>query len=401
MPADNAALPLLQILSPVMSRETLPVAAQIRMSEGEHQIATLTVLTPLARDRMVLDASVPASLVLPEGTPVSFLWGSSAADSAVWYGYVSSRQVQTTKAQTGGNPQVAVVPVVYTCTGVSMPMQSAMGRSYTGVTASAAARLVIADYGISSYIQPHQRIWPALAQGTLSDFAWLAKLAGMVGYRVVMDTAGISFADAATDLTPASAAIPIYARNLMPGLWDSLISFEPVSGQTDPSGATLTSYTSYAVRPTSGISASSTLSPPVLGGDGLSSAPSFARIAAGSARSFSDTRYTAAAQAAASRYWVYAAAEVDGSTALRPGRKVKLGGAAITAADAGFWRVGTVTHAVTLAAIGQAYATYYAHLELGRDQAGSLNLTAPAPALGRMPAMTLSGARWISPGAGR
>jgi hypothetical protein len=399
MPSNDLARPRLSVLTPAMSRETLPIAAQIRMSEGEHQIATLTVLTPLSRDRQVLDASVPASIVLPEGTPVSFLFGSSAADTAVWYGYVASRQVQSTKAQ-HGNPASPVVPVVYTLTGISMPMQSAAGRAYAGISASAAARNVIGGYDVAAYIQPHPRIWPTLAQGTLSDFAWLAKLADMVGYRLIVDANRISFADAGVDLTPTTAAVPRYARNVQPGVWDSLIAFDPASGQSDPSGATVSSYTSYAVRPSSGISAVTTHSPPIISGDGTVGAPTFTRVAGGSAQSLSDAQYTAAAKAAASRYWVYAKATVDGNTALRPGRRVQLGGAGLTAADTGFWRVCTVTHAITLSGLGQAFATYYAHMDLGRDQANALNLTAASPALGQAPAMSLSGSRWISPGGG-
>ena len=397
MPSNSLALPHLTVLTPAMSRETMPIAVQIRMSEGEHQIAALTVLTPLSRDRSVLDASVPASVVLPEGTPVAFRWGSSAADSAVWYGYVSSRQVQSTKAQSA-NPSSPVVPVLYTLTGISNPMQSAPGRSYTGVSASAAARSVIGGYGGAPYIQPHPRIWPSLSQGTLTDFAWLVKLAGMVGYRLIADTNRISFADAATDLTPATAAIPLYSRVLQPGVYDTLIAWDPVSGQTDPSGSTVSAYTSYAVRPSSGISAQTTVSPPIVGGDGVSSAPTFTRISSGPAQSLSDARYTAAASAAGSRYWVYGDATVDGNTNLRPGRKVALGGSGIASADAGFWRVSTATHAVTLSALGQAYATYYAYLELGRDQTNALNLSPANPPLGQSPAMSLAGARWISPG---
>lgn len=394
----DPSLPRLTVIQPVMSRETLPVAAQIRMSEGEHQIATLTVLTPFSRDRSLLDASVPASLVLPEGTPVSFLFGSSVADTAVWYGYVSSRQVQSSKAQSFGNNQAPVVPVVYTCTGVSMPMQSAGGRSFTDVTATAAARSVIGAYNIASYIQPHARIWPTLAQGGLSDFAWLAALAKKIGYRLIADTNRIVFADAATNLTPSGSAVPAYSRNLQQGRYDTLISFDPSSGQTDPSGSTVSSYTSYAVRPTSGLTAATTHSPSITGLDGVSGAPSFTRVAGGSARSYSDAQYNALAAAAASRYWVYASALVDGNTALRPGRTVSVSGTGVTAADTGSWRISTATHAVTLAALGNRYATYYADLELGRDQAASLNLNPATPALGRAPGMSLSSKRWISPG---
>jgi len=392
-----AALPRLTVLTPSMDRHTLPIAVQIRMAEGEHQIATLTVLTPLARDRRALDANVPASLVLPEGTPVKFAWGSSLADTSIWYGYVSSRQVQSTKAQIA-NPQAPVVPVVYTLTGISRPMQSARSRAYTGVSASAAARSVIADYGLAAYVQPHPRIWPALAQGSLSDFAWLTQLAEKIGYRLNADVDRITFADAGTDLTPTSITPPTFSRALQSGIWDSLIEFDPASGQSDPSGSTVAAITSYAVRPSSGTAAAVNLAPGIVGADGTTGAPTFSKIACGSAQSYADAADNAAAEAAGSRYWVYANATVDGSSTLRPGRTVVLGGDGVTAADQGRWRISCATHALTLSSLGQATATYYAYLDLGRDQYADLDVTAPTPPLDRAGAMSLVSGSWISPG---
>lgn len=391
--------PRLAVTSPPLSRQLLPVAASVRMAEGQHQIATLTVLTPLQRDRQLLDARVPASLVLPEGTPVSFTFGSSAADTAVWCGYVSSRQVKTTKAQ-AGNAQAPVVPVVYTCTGISMPMQSALSRAYTGVTASAAARRVVADYNLAAYIAPHPRIWPALAQGKLSDFAWLCQLAAMIGYRLVVDVDRITFAPAELDLTPAQLTAPTFTKNLVPGIYDTLIAFDPASGQTDPSGAVAASVASYAVRPSSGTAHGATAVPAIARGDGAASAPYFTQIATGTAQSYSDAQYNAAAHAAGARYWVYADATTDGASSLRPGRTLRLAGSGLSAADQGRWRISVVTHTVNMSVLGRATATYHAQLELGRDQYADLTLATPRPPLGRAAAMALTGGRWISPGAG-
>lgn len=387
----------LSVLAPVLSPQLLPVAASIRMSEGEHQIATLTVLTPLARDRAALEASVPSSLVLPEGTPVAFTWGSSLADMATWYGYVASREVQASAAQ-HGNTAIPVVPVRYTLTGISMPMQSPRARAYTGVTASAAARRVIADYNLAAYVTPHPRIWPTLAQGTLSDFAWLGRLAELVGYRLVVDTDRISFAPAEIDLTPASVAVPVVNRNIAPGIYDTLITFDPASGQSDPSGAVAATQAAFAVRPSSGTPALAAAIPAIATGTGGVTAPTFTRIATGTAQSYSDAAYNAAAAASASRYWVYAKAKVDGSARLRPGRSVLLAGSGLPTADQGTWRVSTVTHTLELSAIGRTTSSYYAHLELGRDQADGLDVRPPHPPLARASAPVLTGGRWSSPG---
>lgn len=399
MPSVNAPGPRLTVLTPSLSGQLLPIAAQIRMAEGVHQIANLTVLTPLSRDRQLLDSTVPASIVLPEGTPVSFLFGSSAADTAVWCGYVASRQVQHTKTS-ATNSLAPVVPVLYTLTGISMPMQSAKSRAYTRITATSAARNVINSYGIAAYIQPHPRIWPALAQGTASDFVWLTQLASMIGYRLIVDTDRIAFVPAETDLTPSTVAEPVYSRSVTPGVYDTLIAFDSSSGQTDPSGAVVASQQSYAVRQTSGVAQSVAASPQINLGNGTSTSPYFTRIATGTAQSYSDAAYNAAAAAACARYWVYASATVDGYTALRPGRTVRAAGTGLSAADQGAWRVSTVVHSINLSPLGRATSTYYAQLELGRDQYADLDVVTPHPPLGRAAAMTLSGGRWISPGAG-
>lgn len=393
-----AALPRLSLITPAMDKHVLPIGVQIRMAEGEHQIAVLTVLTPMPRDRRALGAAIPDNILLPEDTPVAFSWGNSLADAATWYGYVSSRQFQSTKAQIA-NPLAPVVPVSYTLTGISMPMQSARARAYTGITASGAARRVLHDYGVSAYIQPHPRIWPALAQGTLSDFAWLTELAGRIGYRLNVDVSAVSFADAGTDLTPNALTPPRYTRSLQPGVWDSLIAFEPSSGQSDPAGARVATVTSYAVRPSSGVAAGVSLEPPIIGADGIALAPTFTRISSGTAHSYADAAANAAATAARSRYWVYAKATVDGSSALRPGRVVELAGDGIPVADQGRWRIGCVTHALSLSALGSTTATYYAHLELGRDQYAGLGVAAPSPPVAMAPAMSLIGGSWVSPGA--
>lgn len=399
MPSLNAPGPRLTVLAPALSGQLLPIAAQIRMAEGVHQIATLTVLTPLSRDRQLLDSTVPASIVLPEGTPVSFAFGSSATDTALWCGYVASRQVQNTKTS-ATNSMAPVVPVVYTLTGISMPMQSAKSRSYTGITATAAARMVINSYGIAGYVQPHPRIWPALAQGTLSDFAWLAQLACMIGYRLLVDTDRICFVPAETDLTPGNAAVPSFSRANIPGVYDTLISFDSSSGQTDPSGAVLATQQSFAVRPSSGTSAQVAASPRINLGNGTSGSPYFTQIASGTAQSYSDAQFNAQAATAAARYWVYADAMVDGYTGLRPGRTVQLAGSGLSGADQGRWRISCATHAVNLSPLGRTTSSYYTTLELGRDQYADLDVALPHPPLAQAVPMTLSGGRWISPGAG-
>lgn len=399
MPSLSAPGPRLTVTTPALSGQLLPIACSIRMGEAVHQIATLTVLTPLARDRTLLDSSVSASLVLPEGTPISFIFGSSAADTAIWCGYVSSRQVQHTQTSTT-NPMAPVVPVIYTCTGISMPMQSARSRAYTGITASAAARSVIGSYGLGAYITPHPRIFPALAQGAASDFTWLTQLASMIGYRLLVDTDRIAFVPAEIDLTPSTVAVPVFTRAVTPGLYDTLIAFDSTSGQSDPSGSVLTTQRSYAVRPSSGTAASVAASPRIGLGDGTTTTPYFTTIADGSAQSYSDAAYNAVAAAAATRYWVYAQATVDGYTALRPGRTVQLAGSGLSAADQGRWRISTATHSISLSALGRATSTYYAQLELGRDQYADLDVNPPHPPLPRAAAMTSSGGRWISPGAG-
>jgi phage protein D len=384
--------PRLALLTPLPDSRRPVIGAEIHLAEGRHAVATLTVLTPVAADRALLESVVPASMIYPDKTPVHFRYGSSAADLYDFYGYVSSHRKLTSSAS-ARIAGIATVPVQYTLTGMSMVMQSARNASFPAATASGIARRIAAANQLAAYVTAHPRLFPAKTQAATSDFKFLAALAEQVGYRFWVDNALLYFVDPTLSLTPGGLGAPVLRRDLKPGVWDTLASFTPTIGETDPTGAYLTSHSAYTLRHDSGALASSTVTPTRLSGASVST-PSFTRIAQGAlASSQGEADHVAQAAAAHARYWVHASASTDGNTALRPGRSVILAGDGLAGSDRGAWRITGAVHRISLDIVTNLRNTYTADLELGRDQEASLTLrAAPDPAPFPAPVVLVGGA---------
>jgi len=392
LPAPAFA-PALTVRSPALDSHRLPVAAQIRLAVGEHAIAQLTVLTPVTADRQALEQSVPSSMIIADRTPVHFTYASSPADSYDFYGYVASHR----KLSTQGVSRIAgmvTLPVQYTLTGSSMPMQNAVSRSFLNTTGSAIARQIAAANQLAAYVTPSPRIFPAKTQAAVSDFSFLQDLAAQVGFQCWVDNSLVYFVDPAVSIDPAGFSAPVLRRDMQPGVWDTLSAFESTVGETDPSGSYLTSYSANTLRSSSGQLATASAIP-TRTSPGASAPPAFARVVKGSvASSYAEAQDIANAAMSTQRYWVSACASCDGDTRLRPGRTVRLAGRALPGADQGLWRICQATHRITLDPLLKAHNTYHIDLELGRDQEGALNLTSPRPVAPAPGAMVLSGSAW-------
>lgn len=392
LPAPAFA-PALSVVSPALDSHRLPIAAQIRLATGAHAIAQLTILTPVAADRQALEQSVPSSMIIADGTPVHFTYSSSNADGYSFYGYIASHR----KLSTQGASRVAgmvTLPVQYTLTGSSMPMQNAVSRSFLNTSASSIARQIATANQLAAYVTVSPRTFPAKIQAAVSDFSFLQDLAAQVGFECWVDNSLLYFVDPAVSIDPAGSGAPLLRRDMAPGVWDSLSAFEATVGETDPSGSYLTSYTASTLRSASGQLATAS-AVPVRVSPGKSSAPAFGRVVKGRiASSYAEAQAVANAAMSTQRYWVSATATCDGDTRLRPGRTVSLAGNALPGADQGAWRICQATHRISLDPLLRAHNTYFVDLELGRDQEDSLNLTTPRPVAPEPGAMVLSGSAW-------
>jgi phage protein D len=392
LPAPSFA-PNLTLVTPPIDGNHRLAGAQIRLAEGQHALAQISVLTPLDPSQSAVNAAVPAALIWPDFTPVHFTYGSSLSDITDFYGYIASSRIQPEQTPTRLSG-IATATVQYTLTGTSMYMQSALSRSYLNTTASAIARQIAAAHQLAVYTTPSPRLFPAKTQANQSDFAFLQALAQQVGARCWVDNALLYFVSPATNIDPAGAAVPAFQHNRTPGQWDTLSQWQPTVGESDPSGAILASHTATTVRSASGLIATATVTPQRVSG-GQTSAPALSSIVrdqlAGSA---GEAEQIAQAAADNQRYWVSANATVDGNTALRPGRQVTISGNAISGSDAGTWRICQAVHKITLDLIAAWHNTYLCDLSVGRDQEGSLSLqqpVVPAPLPGPM---TLIGSTW-------
>lgn len=385
--------PQASVVVPVLGSHRLLTDVQVRFAQGEHAIAQLTVLTPVSADRGALEVVVANPLIVADRTPVHLVFGSSAADAYDWFGYIASHRVLSSQgvSRVAG---VATVPVQYTLTGTSMVMQSARSRSFPTSTASGIARQIAAANQLASYVTPSTRVFAAKTQAGVSDFQFLRELAEQVGYRFWVENGLLFFVDPALSVAPEGSRPPVFRRDLHPGVYDTLTAFDATVGETDPSGAYLTAHTVNTVRGDSGALASATVTPLRVGAGSVST-PAFTRVVRGQlASSYAEAQAVARAAAGNNRYWVHAAATVDGHTGLRPGRAVQVAGDGLTGAHRGLWRVGGATHRVTLDPLMRAHTTYAVDLELGRDQESSLSLRAPRAGAPREPGMVLAGGVW-------
>ena len=384
--------PRVTMITPALTSHRLLRCAEIYLAEGRHALAQLTVLVPMAADRQVLEAAVPSAMIWPDRTPVHFTYGSSASDVYDFYGYIASHAI----APANGSARIAglaTASVCYTLTGSSMLMQSAKHQSFPSASASSIARQIAAANQLASYVTTHPRVFPAKVQAALSDFAFLQDLAKQVGWRCWVDNSLLYFVDPTVNLDPAATNVPSFRRDLLPGVWDTLADWQPVVGETDPSGAYLTAHAAYTVRHDSGQLAGITVTPQRTVG-AASVAPAFTRIVQSLASSHAEAEYIAAASANNNRFWVHATARTDGHTALRPGRTVNVAGDAMRGSDQGAWRISEAVHTLTLDPLMDTHNTYTTQLTLGRDQEASLTQhppLIPAPVPGPM---TLIGSAW-------
>jgi hypothetical protein len=75
-----------------------------------------------------------------------------------------------------------------------------------------------------------------------------------------------------------------------------------------------------------------------------------------------------AAEKAKNRNWLVAKARVDGRAKLQPGSLVRLTGAAMTSASAGYWLVTGAEHEIDLGVPGRPQTQrFYTHLDLVRN----------------------------------
>lgn len=382
--------PHLYCRTPALEKGAWLSSVDVYQAEGAHQVVELTVMHTYNPSFPAQQWRTPAGSVWPENTPVRLQFGWYADDSADWYGYVASSRVVASETDPKFGHAVQV-PVVYTLTGASMPMQTRRNKTWRGTTASAAARQLAQDYNLQARVDPTSYVWGQSTQAS-SDWQYLNDLADRSGYRLYCDNTTMWFVDRRTVMQTPDGTWPKFWQRKAPGFTDSLREFSAVVGDTDPAGGLRARYETTAFNRTSNILTESTYTQDRTTVQGQSVDPLLTtQYSTRPADSYAQSQRLLNAEA--DWLWVEARAVVNGDPRLKPGALVEFRGAGIGDANEGLWMVRSAVHKLCINQVYAQKSTYVTTLVVGRDDARSLTLGVQGRPLTPAPTVLVSG-RW-------
>jgi hypothetical protein len=148
-----------------------PRSVLVLQAENSHDVASFTTSA----------AGVPERL--RELTPLSIKWGYAAGNQQNFFGYVH----HTEPLYVDNEQRMKVV-----CIGSSLPLRSAIQRTWRYQSYDTIVREIAADVYLSADVEPHDTVWPYTAA---SGSAWdlLLELAGKIGYVLAVNGTEIRF----------------------------------------------------------------------------------------------------------------------------------------------------------------------------------------------------------------
>ena len=108
------------------------------------------------------------------GLPISFQWGVGNGDT--WHGYIRRPQ-KTQDFQRQPLVNLALV-------GTTWPMAAGKPKFWTNRTTEQIIREICTKHRLGLVMDPHEYVWPRVAQTTESDWGLIKKLAGQLGFMV-------------------------------------------------------------------------------------------------------------------------------------------------------------------------------------------------------------------------
>lgn len=382
--------PHLLCRTPGLERGAWLSSVDVYQDEGAHQVVELTVMHTYNPAFPSQAWRTPAGSVWSENTPVHLRFGWYADDSADWYGYVASSRVVGSETDPRFGHAVQV-PVVYTLTGASMPMQTRRNRTWAGTTASAAARQIAREYNLQPRVDATSYVWQQSTQAS-SDWQYLNDLADRSGYRLYCDNTSLWFVARRTVMHSPDGTWPVFWQRKAPGSIDTLREFSAVVGDTDPAGGLRARYETTAFNRVSNVLTESTFTQDRTTVQGRAVDPLLtSQYSARPADSYAQSQRLLGAEA--DWLWVEARAVVNGDPRLKPGAVVELRGAGIGDANTGLWMVRSAVHKLWINPVYPQKSTYTTTLVVGRDDVRGLTLGVQSRPKSAAPTVLVSG-RW-------
>lgn len=384
--------PHLYVQRPELERRAWVSGMRLYQGEGAHQVVELTVMHTYNPAMPSQRWRTPAGSVWPENTPVHLRYGWWADDSADWYGYVASSRVLASESDPRYGHAVQV-PVVYTLTGVSMPMQSRRSRTWSRTTSSAIARRIAAWHNLQPRIDTSSVLLDQSVQAA-SDWQYLADLADRIGYRLYLDNSTLWFVRRSTAMPSPDGSVPAFTQRKAPGVIDSLRDFSGVLGDTDPAGGLRARREAVAYNPTSGTLVSASYAQERTTALGQPVPPMLtSQYTTRPAGSYAQAQRLLDADA--ELLWVEAKAVVNGDPRLKPGALLELRGDGIGEAHQGRWMVRSAVHTIEVNQLYPQKSAYTVSVVVGRNNATGLELGVQRQPARSAPTVLVSG-RWRS-----
>lgn len=294
------------------------IDVEVREAFGLHDIVILTMQLP------GIISSPSRISTWGQDSAVAMVYGVRGNPLTAWYGYVNHSEFVTNDNS---------LRVRYVLIGTSKVLNDDQTRSWKNVSPSYVARKLAAEHGMRSVVNSYGKAFNYDAQAGESDFEFLNRIAGKIGWQFRASGGTLYFQDPNILFYGASAyAIPGFNMDRNGRTTDTIVSFKALTGDNIPG----------AVNGKQQVNALDARSGKAL------------KAVAGTGTKVIDRTYTNTSQAQAnqvlagqvntSKYWVTACATLYGNQSVHPGKVINLGGQAMISGYAGTWLVTSVRH---------------------------------------------------------
>lgn len=373
MLSSSPSLPYFDVV--INGTTTIPQhtpCVQIIQKTNAHPIALLDVQYVGKNTNTATTGAVNKWQYLKEGTPIQINYGQRPFYISTFLGYVSSYKLMRNNTDVATNG-LTTTTVQYTITGTSQIMQSTNNVAWKHTSPSNIAGNIANNNGFRGIVQNYQAAINYRLQQS-SDFMFLNQLATEIGYRFYVDNTDLYFINPTQILDRATNRnVPKFWSNNVPGLYDTVVKFNPLVGTITPDGGIVAQRNVVGLNPNTAQLTQAT-STPVITASANSSVPYGTQITkyynTHPAESFYEAQQKVTADFYRNLYWNTAQANLWGDARVKPNTVVNIVGTSIPENDAGLWLVDSVTHYLTKVAPTGAKVTntYYMDCELVRDK---------------------------------
>lgn len=312
-----------------------PLDVELRQSWGNHDLFFFRIEYP----RTFLGMN--SLKMWPDNAPVKVTWGRRPSNIKTWFGYVNHHNV-TGNADSGSK----AIQITYVCIGSSKPMNTDKTRTWGNVTPTYIAKKIFSEYGLRSVLSSTNWVLPYEVQANESDFCFLNRMAGKVGYRFWVSGGTGYFIDPSVVLQQNNLqAIPSYRLDKMFTKIDTVREFNMNEGDNLP-GAVIAHRSIFGLDKNSGTifqTTANTINNPV-----ITQLKTDRHVA-----SLNEAQNIVQAWESMNQWWISAQAELFGTAALYPGKLIYLDGLQMPPHSRGYWIVSAANH--VLKASGSSY----------------------------------------------